>query len=124
MTAPTTARRTRAGSPVLVGVYLVLSLVGLVGTWWFNIAFFLGGGGDYLGGWFANAASSSAAVDIIVMAIAACVVMVVEGRRLGWRPVGISALVVLSFVIAVAFTFPLFLALRERSLLTAPGAAR
>ncbi len=44
MTAPTTARRTRAGSPVLVGVYLVLSLVGLVGTWWFNIAFFSGGG--------------------------------------------------------------------------------
>ena len=123
-TTPTSARPTRAGSPVLVGVYLVLSLVGLVGTWWFNIAFFLGGGGDYLGGWFANAASSSAAVDIIVMAIAACIVMVVEGRRLGFRPVTIGLLVVLSFAIAVAFTFPLFLALRERSLLRAPGAAR
>ena len=123
-TDPTTAPRARAGSPVLVGVYLVLSLVGLVGTWWFNIAFFLGGGSDYLGGWFANAASSSAAVDIIVMAIAACIVMVVEGRRLGFRPLTIGLLVVLSFVIAVAFTFPLFLALRERSLLRAPGAAR
>lgn len=121
MTAPA---RTRAGHPALVAVYLALSLVGLVGTWWFNIAFFLGGGGDYLGSWFANAASSSAAVDIIVVAIAACLAMVVEGRRLGWRPVGIAALVVLSFAIAVAFTFPLFLALRERSLLRAPGAAR
>ena len=121
MTAPA---RTRAGHPALVAVYLALSLVGLVGTWWFNIAFFLGGGGDYLGSWFANAASSSAAVDIIVMAIAACIAMVVEGRRLGWPPVGIAALVVLSFAIAVAFTFPLFLALRERSLLRAPGAAR
>jgi len=108
--APT---RTR---PVLVGVYLVLSLVGLVGTWWFNLSFFATGGGDYLGGWFANAASSSAAVDIIVAGLAACVLMVVEGRRLGWRPVGIAALVVLSWVIAVAFTFPLFLALREMRL--------
>jgi len=41
------------------------------------------------------------------------VVMVVEGRRLGWRPIGLVLLVVLSFVIAVSFTFPLFLALRE-----------
>jgi len=123
-TAPTPATRARAGSPVLVGVYLVLSLVGLVGTWWFNIAFFLGGGGDYLGSWFANAASSSAAVDILVAGAAACVLIVVEGRRLGWRPVGIVLLVVLSFAIAVAFTFPLFLALRERSLFRAPGAAR
>ena len=50
--------------------------------------------------------------------------MVVEGRRLGFRPLTIVLLVVLSFVVAVAFTFPLFLALRERALLTAPGAAR
>jgi hypothetical protein len=124
MTAPTTTASTRAGSPVLVGVYLVLSLVGLVATWWFNIAFFLGGGEDYLGSWFANAASSSAAVDILVAGAAACVLIVVEGRRLAFRPVTIALLVVLSFAVAVAFTFPLFLALRERALLRAPGAAR
>ena len=64
---------------VLTVVYLVLSIVGLVGTWWFNLSFFASGGQDYLGGWFANDASSSAAVDILV---------------------------------AGAFTFPLFLALR------------
>ncbi len=124
MTTPTTASRTRAGSPVLVGVYLALSLVGLVGTWWFNIAFFAGGGGDYLGGWFANAASSSAAVDILVAGAAACVLIVVEGRRVGLRPVVIGLLVVLSVAIAVACTFPLFLALRERALLRAPDDAR
>jgi hypothetical protein len=109
----TTLEHTRNGRPVLVAVYLVLALAGLVGTWWFNLSFVAAGGTDYLGGWFANAASSSAAVDIIVMALAACVVMVVEGRRLGFRPLGLVLLVVLSFVVAVSFTFPLFLALRE-----------
>jgi hypothetical protein len=112
----TTLDRPRTGSPALAAVYLVLALAGLVGTWWFNIAFFAAGGTDYLGGWFANAASSSAAVDIIVMAIAACLVIVVEGRRLGLRPVVLVLLVVLSFAVAVSFTFPLFLALRERRL--------
>ncbi len=96
-------------------VYLVLSAVGLVGTWWFNLSFFATGGGSssYLGGWFANDASSSAAVDILVAGAAACVLIVAEGRRLGWSAVRLTLLVVLSFVIAVAFTFPLFLALRE-----------
>ena len=112
----TTLTPARTGSPVLVTVYAALSALGLIGTWYFNLAFFASGATDYLGGWFANAASSSAAVDIIVMAIAACVVMVVEGRRIGVRPLVIGLLVVLSFVIAVAFTFPLFLALRERRL--------
>ncbi|MEJ2863118.1 DUF2834 domain-containing protein [Actinomycetospora flava] len=112
----TTLTPARTGSPVLVAVYAALSVVGLLGTWYFNLAFFAAGGTDYLGGWFANAASSSAAVDIIVMAVAACVVMVVEGRRLGFRTIVLVGLVVFSFVLAVAFTFPLFLALRERRL--------
>ena len=59
MSTPTTVAPARTGQPALVAVYLVLSLVGLVGTWWFNLSFFATGGTDYLGGWFANAASSS-----------------------------------------------------------------
>lgn len=100
----------------LAAVYLALSVVGLVGTWWFNLAFITGGGGNYVAAWFANAASSSAAVDIIVAGIAACVLFVREGMRLGWSRLRIALLVVLSFVLAVAFTFPLFLALRELDL--------
>ena len=111
-----TTTAARDGRPLLVAAYLVLSIAGLLGTWWFNLSFITGGGGDYLGGWFANAASSSAAVDIIVMAAAASIAMVVEGRRLGWRTIGLVLLVLLSFVLAVSFTFPLFLALRERTL--------
>ncbi len=69
-------------------------------------------GEDYVAGWFASAASSSAATDVIVVAVAACVFFIVEGRRLGvaWSWVLVPA----TFAIAVAFTVPLFLALRER----------
>lgn len=105
----------RRRSPALAIVFFVLSAVGLVGTWAFNIRFFAEGGSDYLGGWFANSAGSSAAVDLLVMAAAASVLMVVEGVRLGWAR-WVWVLVPLSFAIAVAFTFPLFLGLRELAL--------
>jgi cytochrome bd-type quinol oxidase subunit 2 len=106
----TTARRTPRNAALLTGAYAVLAVVGLVGTWWFNLTY---RGGNYLGDWFANPASSSAAVDILVV-FAVCVVFYArESRRLGWRvwvPVVFAAT---SLIIAVAFAFPLFLALRE-----------
>jgi hypothetical protein len=103
-------RRTPRNAAVAAGAYAVLAVVGLVGTWWFNLAY---RGDDYVGDWFANAASSSAAVDILV-AFAVCVVFYVrEARRLGW-PLWVPVLFgLLSLVVAVAFAFPLFLALRE-----------
>jgi hypothetical protein len=109
-------RRSPLGAvPVLTVGYLLLSAVGLAGTWYFNLRFGAEGGGQtYLQGWFANAASSSAAVDVIVTAVVACVFYVVEGRRLGMRRAWV--LVPLTFLLALAFTFPLFLALRERAL--------
>lgn len=102
---------------VLASCFFALSAAGLIATWAFNIAFITGDGaeGGYLAAWFANDASSSAAVDLIVMAVAACVVMLVEGARLGWGR-WVWVLVPLSFLIAVAFTFPLFLGLRELAL--------
>ena len=99
----------------LVPVYILLAAVGLVGTWWFNLAS-AAAGEDYLGGWFGTAASSSAAVDILVTGLAAAVLMVVEGRRLGWRPWVLVLLVLGAVAIAVAFVFPLFLACREVTL--------
>ena len=48
------------------------------------------------------------------MAIAAVVFMIVEAKRVGLRRVWLY--VVLSGVTAMAFTFPLFLAMRERRL--------
>lgn len=96
-------------------VYGVLAVAGLVGTWWFNLRFT---GDSYLGAWFANPASSSAAVDVIVAAVVACLFYVREGARLGLR--WTLLLVPATFAVALAFTLPLFLAVRELRL-SRPG---
>lgn len=108
------ALRTR-GSVALAVVWFGLAAFGVAGTWYFNILSFTDSSIGYLEGWFANPASSSAAVDVIVVALAACVFMVAEGVRLGWAR-WVWVLVPLSFLIAIAFTLPLFLGLRELSL--------
>jgi hypothetical protein len=90
----------------------MLSIIGLIGTWYFNLLFFQTNSDlSYLEAWFVNPASSSAAVDIIVVAVMASVFMLVEGWRLRIR--WTWGLVPLSFIIALAFTFPFFLAVRE-----------
>jgi hypothetical protein len=93
-------------------VYGVLAVVGLVGTWYFNLTY--SGEASYLAAWFANAASSSAAVDLLVAFTAGSIFMIVEGRRLGMRAPWLY--VVFGAVLAFAFTFPLFLLVRERAL--------
>ncbi len=91
-------------------VYALLAVVGALGTWYFNVLS-IAAGDPYLVDWFANPASSSAAVDLIVVALAACLFIVLESRRLGMPFAWV--LVPLSFLVAVAFTFPLFLAWRQ-----------
>ena len=97
----------------MIVVYLAAAAIGLIGTWYFNVASFAANE-SYLGGWFASAASSSAAIDVLVVAITASVFYVVEGRRLGMRHAWIF--IPLTFAVAAAFAIPLFLALRERAL--------
>ena len=93
-------------------VYGALAVVGLVGTWYFNLTYT--GEASYLAAWFANAASSSAAVDLLVAFAAGSIFMITERRRLGMRAPWLY--VVFGAVLAFAFTFPLFLLLRERTL--------
>ena len=114
MSPTDTSNRTSipAGRVILIIVYTLLAIVGVIGTWYFNLLFIAQDSElSYLEAWFVNPASSSAAVDIIVIAVMASVFMAVEGCRLRiwWTWV----LIPLSFLIAVAFTFPLFLAVRE-----------
>ncbi len=101
-------------SPGAFWVYLVVALAGLIGTAWFNVAGFLHPGPNLLQAWFANAATSSLAIDLLAAATGASIFIVLEGRRLGMRLWWLY--IAVSFVTAVGFAFPLFLAMRERAL--------
>ncbi|WP_350227564.1 DUF2834 domain-containing protein [Agromyces mangrovi Wang et al. 2018] len=95
-------------------VYLALSIAGLIGTWTFN-ALAIVQLRDFFGDWFGSGpAVSSLTVDLLVVAVAGSVLIIVEARRLGMRFAWLY--VVGSALTAFAFTFPLFLAMRERRL--------
>lgn len=97
-------------------VYLVLAIVGLVGTWTLNILA-IASGSNFVGEWVANgAATQSLQVDLLVLAVAVGAFLVVEGRRIGMRRAWLF--LPLAAVTAAAFAVPLFLALRERRLAT------
>lgn len=103
----------RHWSPLAVA-YLILAVVGLIGTWWFN-AIALVELVDFIGDLVASGpAVSSITVDLLVVAAAGSVFLIVEARRLGMRFGWLY--VVGSGLTAFAFTFPLFLAMRQRRL--------
>lgn len=98
----------------LAVVYGALSAVGLVGTFVLN-AWSVVAARDYLGDIVGSGpAVSSIGVDLLVVAVAGAVFIVAEARRLGMNRAWLY--IVLSAVTAFAFTFPLFLAMRERRL--------
>jgi len=104
---------TRNWTP-LAFVYLGLSVAGLIGTWTYNILS-ISQARDYLGDWTGSGPSvSSLTVDLLVTAVAGSILIVVEARRLGMKRAWLY--VVLAVVLAFAFSFPLFLAMRERRL--------
>lgn len=95
-------------------VYLLLAVAGLVGTWTYNVRAVLESV-DFLGDLASGGpAVSSITTDLLVVAIAAVAFMIAEGRRIGMKRVWI--LVLLAPLVALAFAFPLFLALRDRHL--------
>ena len=94
--------------------FLVLAVAGLVGTWTFN-AFAIVQMRDFVGDLVSSGpAVSSITVDLLVVAIAGSIFIIVEARRLGMRFAWLY--IVLSGITAFAFTFPLFLAMRQRRL--------
>ncbi len=104
---------TRHWTPLAIA-YLVMAVAGLIGTWTFN-ALAIVQMNNFIGDLVSSGpAVSSITVDLLVVAIAGCVFIIVEARRLrmrfGWLYVAASGLT------AFAFTFPLFLAMRERRL--------
>ncbi|KAA9105031.1 DUF2834 domain-containing protein [Microbacterium rhizomatis] len=102
---------TRHWTP-LAFVYLGLAVVGLIGTMAFNVLSVVLMR-DYLGDLFGGGpAVTSISIDLLVAAIAASIFVIVESRRLGMRFGWLY--IVAAGVTAFAFTFPLFLAMRQR----------
>jgi len=95
-------------------VYLAVALLGLLGTAWFNVTGFGQPGPGLIDSWFANPSTSSLTIDLMAAATGASIFIVIEGRRLRMRLWWLY--IAISFVTAVGFTFPLFLAMRERTL--------
>lgn len=71
-------------------------------------------GEDYGAAWTGSAVDMVLTTDLSIVAIASVVFMITESRRLGMKRVWLYIL--LSGFTAMAFTFPLFLAMRERAL--------
>ena len=110
---------TKNWTPLAI-TWLVLAVVGLVGTWTFNTLAIIQLR-DFIGDWVnSGPAVSSLTVDLLVVAVAGCILIVVESRRLGMKRAWLY--IVLSGITAFAFTFPLFLAMRERMLEAARNA--
>lgn len=97
----------------LFWVYLVLSVIGLITAWIFN-GIAVVNNQDYLAAWFGTAVDWVLSGDFTIVAIAVVVFMITEARRLKMKRVWLYIL--LSGVTALAFTFPLFMAMRERKL--------
>jgi hypothetical protein len=98
-------------------IYAALAAIGLVATWTFNLQFMSESGGsfslvDFVAASYANSASSSIANDLTVGVLAFLVWSFHEARRIGMRHWWIY--VVLTFAIAFACAYPLFLFMRER----------
>lgn len=104
---------TKNWTPLAV-IWLILAIVGLVGTWTNNVLAIIGKR-DFIGDWVnSGPAVTSLTIDLLIAAVAGSIFMIVEGRRLGMK-LGWLYVVGAGFT-AFAFTFPLFLANRERTL--------
>ena len=93
--------------------YLITSVIGLITAWVFNgIATVTSA--NYLAAWFGTPVDWVLSLDILIVAVAGSAFMIMEARKLGMKRVWLY--IALSGVTAFAFTFPLFLAMRERKL--------
>jgi hypothetical protein len=104
---------------VICASYVLIAVIALPATWINNIAFMTQSNNssfmDFFQAAYVNAAAASLTNDLMLLAIAACMFMVLEGRRLSIRYYWLY--VILSAAVAVSVTFPLFLLARHIKLL-------
>jgi Terpene cyclase DEP1 len=100
---------------LICAAYGLISLVALPATWINNIAFMTQPSNtsmlDFIRAAYVNAAAASLSNDLLLLAMAACIFMAIEGRRVGVRFVWLY--IILSALIAISVTFPLFLIARQ-----------
>ena len=105
-------------STIRQSIYIVLALAGAGITWYWNARFINQQSGfpilQYVADNYANFASASISNDIIVVVITFLVWSLFEARRLGMRHWWMYPL--LTFMVAIAFSLPLFLFMRERQI--------
>lgn len=104
-------------------LYAVLTLLGGVSTWYFNLQFFVAAEDASLAAFIAQAGTTLPAqsinADIAVASMTFLIWMWIEGRRLKMK--GLWLYTVLTFLVAFAFSFPLFLFFREQRLRVLEG---
>ena len=99
---------------LICATYASIALLALPATLINNIAFmqqpdnsFM----DFINAAYVNAAAASLSNDLLFIALAASIFMAIEGKRVGVRFVWLY--LVLSGVVAISVTFPLFLLARQ-----------
>lgn len=101
-------------------IYFLLAAIGLVLPWIYNVQYFAAGGsimpGPFFSAAFANALTSAITLDVYIAAVVFSVWVFVESKRTQVaRP---WLYLVLTFFVGLSFAFPLFLAMRERALVS------
>lgn len=99
-------------------IYLLLAFIGLAATWYFNIQFYLTAEDTSISNFIAQTNLSfpakSISADISVVVITFFVWMIYESRKLKIKNWWI--IIPLTFLVAIAFSFPLFLWMRANRL--------
>lgn len=100
------------------GLLLLLSIIGLIGTWYYNIQFFQTAEDSSMLNYLAQTKTTFPAksfnFDLLVAVLAFLVWYIPEARKLKMKHWWVF--IPLTFFIAFAFAFPLFLFFREKAL--------
>ncbi|MEZ5503420.1 MAG: DUF2834 domain-containing protein [Halioglobus sp.] len=100
-------------------LYLLLTIAGLVMTWYYNLQFIQASGGnfdiaEFMAAGSTNAAAQSLTWDLTIACLSGLLWIYFESKRLGLRFFWLYIL--LAFGVAWAFAFPLFLFVRQGKL--------
>lgn len=99
-------------------IFGITAVIGIFVTWYFNLQFMEQYGALSVNAFitdnYVNAASASISNDILVVVFTFLFWSFLEARRLGMQHWWVY--VFLTFMVAIAFAFPLFMLMRERAL--------